>query len=134
MRVHGGCHCGAIRFEAVIDPAATSICHCTDCQTLSGTAFRVNVPAKAADFRLLQGEPKEYVKTGDSGRGRAQAFCGNCGCQLYATDAEGPREVFMLRLGAIAERAELIPKRQIWRRSALPWLGDWPDLPARQQG
>jgi len=134
MQVHGGCHCGAIRFEAEVDPDGASICHCTDCQVLSASAFRVNIAAKADGFRLLQGEPKEYVKYGDSGRGRAQAFCAECGCQLYATNAEGARDVFMLRAGVIEERAQLAPARQIWRRSAMPWLGDWPDLPAKEQG
>lgn len=134
MRVHGGCHCGAIRFEADVNPDGASICHCTDCQVLSATAFRVNVPAKAEGFRLLQGEPKEYVKVGDSGGRRAQGFCANCGSQIYATSADGPRDVYMLRIGVIEERQQLTPQRQIWRRSALPWLGDWPDLPARPQG
>lgn len=134
MRVHGGCHCGAIRFEAEVNPDGASICHCTDCQALSATAFRVNVPAKAEDFRLLRGEPREYVKVGDSGGRRAQAFCGNCGSQIYAASADGPRDVYMLRVGVIDERAQLTPQRQTWRRSALPWLGDWPDVPAKQQG
>ena len=82
----------------------------------------------------MQGEPKEYVKVGDSGGRRAQGFCADCGSQIYATSADGPREIYMLRIGVIEERAELTPKCQIWRRSALPWLGDWPDLPARPQG
>ena len=55
MKVHGGCHCGAIRFEAEVDPDKTMMCHCADCQALSATAFRVNVPTAAADFHLLQG-------------------------------------------------------------------------------
>lgn len=134
MRVHGACHCGAISFEADVDPDAAMICHCSDCQALSATAFRVNVPAKAADFRLLQGTPKEYVKVGDSGARRAQGFCGNCGSQIYATGAEAPREVYMLRAGVLAERNEIAPKRQSWRKSALAWLGDWPDLPASERG
>ena len=110
------------------------ICHCSDCQALSATAFRVNVPAKAADFRLLQGKPKEYVKVGDSGARRAQGFCENCGSQLYATAAEEPRAAYMLRTGAIEERHDLAPKQQSWRRSALKWLGDWPHIPAKDRG
>ena len=43
MKVTGRCHCGQISFEAEIDPAQVRICHCTDCQTLTGTAFRTNV-------------------------------------------------------------------------------------------
>jgi hypothetical protein len=134
MRVHGGCHCGAIRFEADVDPEGAGICHCTDCQVLSATAFRVNVPAKAEGFRVLRGEAKEYVKVGDSGSRRAQGFCGECGAQLYAANADGAREVYMLRVGVIDERRELTPKRQIWRNSAMPWLGNWPDLPAKPRG
>ena len=79
MRVHGSCHCGSIRYEADVDPEKTMICHCSDCQALSSTAFRVNVPAKTEDFHLLQGQPKEYVKIGDSGGRRAQGFCPDCG-------------------------------------------------------
>lgn len=134
MKVHGGCHCGAIKFEAEVDPEKTMICHCADCQALSATAFRVNVPSAAADFRLLQGTPKEYVKIGSSGGRRAQGFCGDCGSQIYATNADGEREVIMLRTGVIEERQQLVPKGQIWRRSAMGWLGDWPEIPAKEQG
>jgi hypothetical protein len=40
MRIAGSCHYGAIKYEADIDPAQVCICHCTGCQTLSGSAFR----------------------------------------------------------------------------------------------
>jgi hypothetical protein len=43
MKVEGSCHCGQITFEAEIDPNAVRICHCTDCQTLTGSVYRVNV-------------------------------------------------------------------------------------------
>ena len=43
MKVTGRCHCGQISFEAEIDPTQVRICHCTDCQTLTGTAFRTTV-------------------------------------------------------------------------------------------
>ena len=39
MNVDGTCLCGQIQFEADIDPKTTTICHCTDCQINSGTAF-----------------------------------------------------------------------------------------------
>jgi hypothetical protein len=121
MKVHGSCHCGEIVYEAEIDPAQTSICHCSDCQTLTGTAYRVSVPAKVDDLRFLKGAPKIYVKTAESGRQRAQAFCAQCGTPIYASDPHEPK-LFNLRTGALAERAELKPSRQIWCRSALDWV------------
>jgi hypothetical protein len=58
MKIGGHCHSGEITFEAEVDPKALTICHRTDCQTLSGSAFRVNIPAPAEHFMLLTGSPK----------------------------------------------------------------------------
>jgi hypothetical protein len=41
MKVSGRCYCGQISFEAEIQPDKVRVCHCTDCQTLSGSAFRI---------------------------------------------------------------------------------------------
>jgi hypothetical protein len=57
MKINGGCHCGYIAYEAEVDPEQTAICHCTDCQTLSGSAFRTVIPAPDHSFRILSGEP-----------------------------------------------------------------------------
>ena len=72
MHVHGSCHCGALEFEATVDPERVTICHCTDCQNLTGSAYRVTVAASAEGFRLVQGTPKVYFKFGDSGNKRAR--------------------------------------------------------------
>jgi len=119
MTISGGCHCGAITYEAEVDPDKVSVCHCTDCQTLSGSAFRVVVPAKREGFRLT-GEPRIYVKTGESGRKRAQGFCAACGTPIYSADVADP-QVFNIRVGTVRQRAQLLPKMQIWCRSALGW-------------
>ena len=37
MKIQGGCHCGKISYEAEIDPEKVAICHCTDCQSGSGS-------------------------------------------------------------------------------------------------
>src|SRR5471032_1808170 len=79
MKIEGGCHCGGIRFEAEVDPATVVICHCTDCQTFSGSAFRTVVLTKPGTFALLAGAPTVYVKTAESGNRRQQTFCPTCG-------------------------------------------------------
>ena len=121
MKIDGACHCGRITYEAIVDPALVGICHCTDCQTLSGSTFRVYVPAAKADFRILTGQPKAYVKTGSSGAKRVQAFCPDCGSPIYSAAPENPQN-FSIRVGTVRQRHQLIPKSQIWRRSAQAWL------------
>jgi hypothetical protein len=128
MHIEGGCHCGNITYAAEVDPDTAGICHCTDCQTFSGSAFRTVVQAKKDAFRFLTGQPKIYVKTAQSGNKRAQAFCPECGTHLYAAAASDP-QVFGIRIGTARQRAELRPKRQIWCRSAQPWTMDLKSIP-----
>jgi hypothetical protein len=129
MKIDGRCHCGYITYEADADPALAAICHCTDCQTFSGAAFRGNVPVQAEKFHMTGGEPTFYVKTAESGNKRKQAFCPRCGTSIYATSVEDHPKVFGLRLGAIKQRDQFVPKTQIWTRSAQPWVNTLASLP-----
>jgi hypothetical protein len=130
MKIEGGCHCGEVAYEAEIDPESAVICHCTDCQTLSGTAFRTVVRSSEEDFTLKSGQLKTYVKTAESGNPRAQVFCPECGTQIYATSVGDGPKVLGLRVGTIHQRDRLPPKRQVWTRSAQKWLHDLDDVPA----
>ena len=123
MKIDGGCHCGNITYSAEIDPENVGICHCTDCQTLSGTAFRTSVRATKEAFHLGGGQPKIYVKTAESGAKRAQAFCPECGTPIYSAAVSDP-QVFNIRVGTARQRAELRPKTQGWCRSARDWVND----------
>ena len=128
MKVDGSCHCGGIRYEAEVDPSKVITCHCTDCQTLSGSAFRTVVPTKEGTFRLLAGAPKVYVKTGESGNQREQTFCPDCGSPIYSAPVgEGPK-VVGLRVGTIRQRDQLIPSDQYWFRSSQTWLQHLPTM------
>ena len=122
MKIDASCHCGAITYEAELDPEAVGICHCTDCQALSASAFRTIGVVKAGDFRLLTGSPKIYIKTGDSGNKREQAFCGNCGSAIYAASIEDDPKVHNIRMGTVRQRAQFAPRFQVWCQSAQPWL------------
>ena len=124
MRIDGRCHCGFITYEADIDPEKVIICHCTDCQTLTGSAFRTAALTREGGFRLLSGELKTYVKTGESGHRRAQTFCPECGSPIHSTaEGDGPK-VYSIRVGTTRQRYELVPRAQIWCRSAQPWLSE----------
>jgi hypothetical protein len=121
MKMDGACHCGFIAFEAEADPEKTVVCHCADCQTLSGAPYRASIPTTPDKFRLLSGEPAIYVKTAESGNRRAQAFCPKCGSPLYATAFGDPTAVLNIRAGVIRQRDQLVPKRQVWGRSRQSW-------------
>jgi len=122
MKIDGGCQCGNISYNAEIDPATVSVCHCSDCQTFSGSAFRLSAPVSAGTLEITSGEVKTYVKTAESGAKRAQGFCPECGTHIYATTVDDdPSKVYRIRVATARQRAELPPTAQIWFRSAQPW-------------
>ena len=92
MHMDGSSHCGAISFNAEVDPSPVFACHCTDCQVLSGAPFRSIVVVPMETFSL-KGEPKTSVKVAQSGGRRAQVFCPECGTPLYSSAAENPTAV-----------------------------------------
>jgi hypothetical protein len=123
MKIDGGCSCGAIKIEGEADPEKVQICHCTDCQTSTGTAFRVSIPVPGTTFKMT-GQPNIYVKTtADSGKPRVQAFCGTCASPIYSTTpGEGVQPSYTVRVGILRQRDQLTPRRQNWFRSARPWV------------
>jgi hypothetical protein len=129
MKIDGRCHCGCITYEAQIDPEKVLICHCGDCQTLTGSTFRTIALTYEDTFKLLSGELKTYVKTGESGAKRQQSFCPECGTPIYSSAVgEGPK-VHAIRVGTARQRDELVPKKQLWFRSAQRWVTDLDSVP-----
>ena len=121
IKVHGACHCKRIKFSAYVDPGDVRICHCNDCQILSGSAFRLSLPVASTNFELISGEMKTYVKIAESGNKRAQCFCDNCGTQIYATGLDD-QSILNLRVGNIDERKLLAPQSEKFTSERMPWL------------
>ena len=124
MQVEGSCHCDQITFRSEVDPEEVEICHCTDCQSLSGSAFHTIVPAVMGTFEITSSKLKKYTKTADDGAERVQSFCPECGSPICSSPPEGTEGVLRVRIGALKQRDQLIPKMQYWVRSAQPWTQD----------
>ena len=133
MKIDGGCNCGHISYETEIDTDRIVVCHCTDCQTLFGAPFRTIAFSAVDGFKLLSGELKIYVKTAESGNKRRQSFCPECGTPIYAAAVEDGPKNYGIRVGSIRQRAELIPKLQVWARSARHWLPGLEDIDKMEQ-
>ncbi len=131
MKVDGSCLCGHISYEAEIDTDRVAICHCRDCQINSATAYGVVAGVIDGKFHLLSGQLKEYEKVAESGRKRQLSFCPQCGTRIHARSDGDPNAFFGLRVGTIRQRDQLVPKKQVWCQSALPWAFDISAIPRR---
>lgn len=127
MKIDGACHCGNISYEAEINPDYVILCHCTDCQTMSGAPYRVNVPVLVEKF-IMSGEPRRYLKIGSSGAKITTTFCETCGSPICSWSGDNPK-FFNLRLGSAKQRGKLPPKRQGFCTSAVPWAFDISAVP-----
>ena len=134
MHITGQCLCGHVTYEAEADPARTVICHCTDCQRHSASAYGVVVGIRAEDFHLTSGTLKTWVKTAESGNRRALTFCPECGTRIYGGPEDGSATgFFSLRAGTINEREPFQPKSQVWTRSRQPWTLDLAQIPGHEK-
>ena len=84
-------------------------------------------------LKLGNNQPKVYRKTADNGRGRKQHFCPQCGSPLFTSGEGDDANEWGIRWGSINERDALIPKAQIWTRSAVGWVSDIERLPAYEK-
>ena len=127
MQVTARCHCGQLTISAQIDPQKVFVCFCTDCQKMSGTAFRTVTPALQGTVRV-EGQVTHYVKTADSGNLRVQGFCPVCGSQMYSK-TNGNEPAYVLRVGAIEQASALKPSVKLWQRSQWSWVERLSEVP-----
>ena len=117
----GGCLCGAIRYRVVGAPVAVSICHCTNCQRNSGSAFSVNAifPKEAL---TVTGAPASYIDRGDTGAGVERTFCGTCGTPLESRSIMSSVAHAVIKAGTFDDPSVFVPDSEIYCSSALPWV------------
>jgi len=132
--IEGGCLCGRVRYSADAEPIFAGVCHCTDCQKFSGSAFAtvVGIPATALQ---LTGAVKTFTKIGDSGKAIHRRFCPECGSGVI-DEADALPGVAMVNAGTCDDRSWVKPESQIYCDSAQSWvqlgggLKSFPKMPA----
>ncbi|TNE57929.1 MAG: GFA family protein [Alphaproteobacteria bacterium] len=123
MKVTGGCFCGDIRFEGVVDENRIGVCHCRDCQIFSGSAFRLSCGADPANFKFTKGAPSFFDKPTDSGRARRMAFCGRCGTHLASLPAsEQDYPYVSIRIASTDQFDQITPSVEVFCKSRVKWI------------
>lgn len=117
----GGCHCGTLRYEIGEAPQLVYLCHCTDCQKMTSSAFSIGVVVAEASFRLTAGEPRLVQRTTDSGRVATRWVCPDCGSWVSSAPRPGAT-VRTIRGGTLDDTSGLKPSAHLWTRSKQPWI------------
>lgn len=90
----GGCLCRSVRYEVRAEPIRVTICHCTFCQRLTGSAFLVEPIFKRTDVTFTAAAPSVYQHRSDgSGKLVAVHFCPACGVHVMLSFERFPEVV-----------------------------------------
>jgi hypothetical protein len=104
----GGCMCGAIRYEIAAGSMFGGQCQCRDCQHETGGGHS-SFMAFPADAMRLEGAPRFYESTADSGNTIRRGFCATCGCTVIATTSGLPG-VITISVGGLDDPSVFKPE------------------------
>tara|TARA_R110002110_G_scaffold190628_1_gene398820 strand:+ start:776 stop:1213 length:438 start_codon:yes stop_codon:yes gene_type:complete len=116
----GGCGCGAVRYSVTGEPLISYLCHCTECQRRTSSAFGLNFQIPTENLVIEKGTPATRVRTADSGNDLALNFCADCGTPLFSAPAARP-QIRVIYAGTLDDPSWVPVKLHIWSDSALPW-------------
>ena len=119
---HGGCLCGHVRYRTLGKPERTTICHCTFCQRLTGSAFLVEPVFLTTNVEIETGTVSTYdYCSPDHGRMLRINFCPKCGTHLSLLFERFPTMQGMCG-GTFDDPSWFKPDRHIFTKSAVPWM------------
>ena len=120
--LEGGCGCGEVRYRLEGEPMFVHCCHCTSCQTETGSAFVINALYESHRVIPTHGEPVAVLTPSESGRGQQIWRCPTCRVALWSNYGGTVDKVRFVRVGTLDRPAELPPDIHIYTRSKLPWV------------
>lgn len=118
----GGCFCRTVRYRVTADAAPFVVCHCRDCQFVSGgaPAHILVVPRDAIE--LLSGESalSSFASVSDSGHLITRQFCSVCGTPTFEILELEP-DIRLVKVGTLDDATGLKVDATVWTISAQPW-------------
>lgn len=117
----GGCQCASVRYRVTGTPITLFICHCSECQKQTASAFGMALWIKEPVVEITGETPREWTRLTPSGRQMLCAFCPVCGCRLFHRYA-GANDLMSIKPGTLDDTSWLRPVGHIFTSRRQPWL------------
>jgi hypothetical protein len=125
MTITGGCHCGAIRYEARGEALTHALCHCTDCRRHAGAPMVGWTMYAEAAVTITRGTPRVYASS-EHGR---RHFCPDCGTGLFYANAAMLPGIIDVQSSTCDDPSAVPPRIHIQTAERLPWMTRLDELP-----
>ncbi len=122
MSWEGGCACQAVRYRLSREPMFVHCCHCTSCQTETGSAFAINALIESDQVETLKGSPEPVLTPSESGRGQQVWRCPSCHVAVWSNYGGANDILRFVRVGTLDEPGAIEPDIHIYSRSKVPWV------------
>lgn len=119
--IEGGCQCGEVRYRLTSEPLACYVCHCSDCQRRTGSAFSTALVVPTEGLTVVKGAPSPYYASLSGGRTKSGQHCAQCSTRLWGTIQMEPT-IRVLQPGTLDDPRQFRPVAHVWTRSVLPWV------------
>lgn len=120
-KLTGNCLCRAVRFEVVDDFYRFQLCHCAQCQKVTGTAHAANLLTDPVNITWLAGTD-EIVRYDAEGRRLSSAFCRTCGSPVPFLSLSG--DVLVVPAGSLNGRPSIPPGAHTFWPERAEWYDD----------
>lgn len=118
----GGCTCGQVRYRITGTPLFVHCCHCTKCQTETGSAFALNALIESDRVETIAGAPQPIATPTESGKPQQVWRCPSCKVALWSNYGGAGDLVSFVRVGTLDDAGAIEPNIHIYTRSKLPWV------------
>jgi hypothetical protein len=118
--LHGGCLCGATRFECRAEPITAVLCHCRTCQKFHAAPYAACAMMPQGSIVVVAGEPVRFDAIGDTGAVVFREFCGRCGTQLFSGSSAFSLSK-TVKVAALDNPAAIPPVAHLHTENRIPW-------------
>jgi hypothetical protein len=120
-RFEGRCQCGQARYRVAGETIAFFICHCTECQRQSASAFGMALWLRSFSKQVFGGELSAWSRTTPSGKQLVGEFCSRCGTRVFHQVAD-QADILSIKPGTLDATLDVEPVAHIWTSSAHSWV------------
>ncbi|WP_390915511.1 GFA family protein [Pseudosulfitobacter sp. SM2401] len=127
----GICLCGSVKYTCEITPSLIMNCHCSDCRKAMGSIHGTTMFVPEETVKI-DGYPRSYSHSSDSGSSMTKIFCETCGSQLFSKNSNRAGGIG-IRAGSVDDASLIVPMMNIFTQSALPSTPLDPNLPQHRK-
>ncbi|KAI5464029.1 Mss4-like protein [Mariannaea sp. PMI_226] len=122
--VSGSCICKKVAYTYTGEPTLKAVCHCRECQKLTGSSYTYNFLIPRENFKWTSGTPKAGKFVQEIGVEVDYSFCPDCGTVLIKqSEADMFKPFFLVQAGTIdGDEFKTKPDAELWTSRKVEWI------------